>query len=238
MAKTPCVFVVEDDNSIRMLLELALRSAGYDAKAFSGAEEALDAMQSTVPDAVLLDIMLEGMDGITALRRIRADERLARVPVMMLTAKDTESDKVLGLDAGADDYMTKPFSVLELSARVRALLRRGGANDAAPKGNYLCADDLRLDLSAREATLHGVPLELTYKEFELLCCLMRSAPGAISREALLQSVWGYDFIGESRTLDMHIGTLRAKLGDDSSAPRYIKTVRGVGYRFLPAVEEG
>ena len=207
MPKAPRIFVVEDDESIRMLLEVALRSSGYTVSAFPNAADALAEMENTVPDAAVLDIMLDGMDGITALKLMRANARLAGVPVMMLTAKDSENDKIIGLDAGADDYMTKPFS------------------------------GLKLDLAVREATRDGALLELTYKEFELLRELMENAPGAMSRDELLQSVWGYDFIGETRTLDMHIGTLRHKLGDESTAPRYIKTVRGVGYRFLGEVEK-
>ena len=237
MPKTPRIFVVEDDDSIRMLLEVALRSSGYTVNAFPGAAEALAEMEHVVPDAAVLDIMLDGMDGITALRLMRANARLAPVPVMMLTAKDSENDKIIGLDAGADDYMTKPFSVLELCARVRALLRRGGAAPAAKKGGVLKSGALRLDLGVREATLDGKELELTYKEFELLRELMQNAPGAIGRDELLQGVWGYDFIGETRTLDMHVGTLRHKLGDESASPRFIKTVRGVGYRFLGDVEK-
>ena len=228
MPKAPRIFVVEDDESIRMLLEVALRSSGYTVSAFPNAADALAEMENTVPD---------GMDGITALKLMRANARLAGVPVMMLTAKDSENDKIIGLDAGADDYMTKPFSVLELCARVRALLRRGGAAPAPKKGGVLKSGGLKLDLAVREATRDGALLELTYKEFELLRELMENAPGAMSRDELLQSVWGYDFIGETRTLDMHIGTLRHKLGDESTAPRYIKTVRGVGYRFLGEVEK-
>ena len=202
MPKAPRIFVVEDDESIRMLLEVALRSSGYTVSAFPNAADALAEMENTVPDAAVLDIMLDGMDGITALKLMRANARLAGVPVMMLTAKDSENDKIIGLDAGADDYMTKPFSVLELCARVRALLRRGGAAPAPKKGGVLKSSGLKLDLAVREATRDG-----------------------------------YDFIGETRTLDMHIGTLRHKLGDESTAPRYIKTVRGVGYRFLGEVEK-
>ena len=224
MPKAPRIFVVEDDESIRMLLEVALRSSGYTVSAFPNAADALAEMENTVPDAAVLDIMLDGMDGITALKLMRANARLAGVPVMMLTAKDSENDKIIGLDAGADDYMTKPFSVLELRARV------------PKKGGVLKSGGLKLDLAVREATRDGALLELTYKEFELLRELMENAPGAMSRDELLQSVWGYDFIGETRTLDMHIGTLRHKLGDESTAPRYIKTVRGVGYRFLGEVE--
>lgn len=235
MPQMPCIFVVEDDESIRMLLEVALYSSGYEVRAFDNAQDALDEMKNTVPDAVVLDIMLEGMDGITALKKMRDNAQLAAVPVMMLTAKDSEADKVIGLDAGADDYMTKPFSVLELCARVRAILRRYGAA-SAKKNTVLRSGALTINLSAHEAALDGQPLELTNKEFELLRELMENAPDALSREALLQSVWGYDFIGETRTLDMHIGTLRHKLGDESSAPRFIKTVRGVGYRFLGSVD--
>ena len=180
-----------------------------------------------------MDIMMEGMDGITALKLMRDNARLRTVPVMMLTAKDTEADKVAGLDAGADDYLTKPFGVLELCARVRALLRRSGTPAA---GGTLRSNGVELNLATREAMLDGHPLELTNKEFDLLRELMQRAPAAVEREALLQSVWGYDFVGETRTLDMHIGTLRAKLADDSAAPRFIKTVRGVGYRFIGEVE--
>lgn len=236
MPQAPCIFVVEDDESIRMLLDVALHSSGYEVCAFDNAQDALNEMKNKLPDAAVLDIMLDGMDGITALKTMRADQRLAAIPVMMLTAKDSEADKVIGLDAGADDYMTKPFSVLELCARVRAILRRYGAS-AAKKNTVLRSGTLTINLSAHEASLEGQPLELTNKEFELLRELMQNAPDAMSREALLQSVWGYDFIGETRTLDMHIGTLRHKLGDESSAPRFIKTVRGVGYRFLGDVEQ-
>ena len=208
MPKAPRIFVVEDDESIRMLLEVALRSSGYTVSAFPNAADALAEMENTVPDAAVLDIMLDGMDGITALKLMRANARLAGVPVMMLTAKDSENDKIIG-----------------------------GAAPAPKKGGVLKSGGLKLDLAVREATRDGVLLELTYKEFELLRELMENAPGAMSRDELLQSVWGYDFIGETRTLDMHIGTLRHKLGDESTAPRYIKTVRGVGYRFLGEVEK-
>lgn len=235
MQKNPRVLVVEDDDSIRMLLEVSLRASEFSPLCFESAAAALKAMETTIPDAAVLDIMLDGMDGITLLKLMRANPRLAAVPVMMLTAKDTETDKITGLDAGADDYLTKPFSVLELCARVRALLRRSGFAAPVKRQSVLQSDALTMDLSSREATLNGVPLELTFKEFELLRELMEHAPGALSRDELLQTVWGYDYVGETRTLDMHIGTLRAKLGDDSASPLYIKTVRGVGYRFIGAV---
>ena len=153
MPKAPRIFVVEDDESIRMLLEVALRSSGYTVSAFPNAADALAEMENTVPDAAVLDIMLDGMDGITALKLMRANARLAGVPVMMLTAKDSENDKIIGLDAGADDYMTKPFSVLELCARVRALLRRGGAAPAPKKGGVLKSGGLKLDLAVRDGRI-------------------------------------------------------------------------------------
>ncbi|MEG1477339.1 MAG: response regulator transcription factor [Oscillospiraceae bacterium] len=235
MDKQARIFVVEDDDSIRLLLEMALKSAGYKVCAFTNADDALCAMGKEPPDAALLDIMMDGTDGVTAMRIIRADAKLAALPVMMLTARDTETDKVLGLDAGADDYMTKPFSVLELCARVRALLRRGTDKKEKPIAS-LDSGALQLAVNLHEAYLDGALLELTYKEYELLSVLMQNAPRAISREELLQTVWGYDFIGETRTLDMHIGTLRSKLMEDAAAPRFIKTVRGVGYRFLGEVK--
>lgn len=239
MSKETVIFIVEDDENIRVLLEAALHASGFTTKSFEGAELALLEAVQKCPDAMLLDIMMKGMDGITALRMIRQNSALKGLPVMLLTAKDTESDKVLGLDAGADDYMTKPFSVLELCARVRALVRRGGNAETIPdgtQGKCLCAEGLKLNYDLREVILNGNPIELTLKEFELLKMLMENCQRVVDREQLLQQVWGYEFAGETRTLDMHIGTLRHKLGDDEPERKYIKTVRGVGYRFLMPVE--
>ena len=225
------IYVIEDDESIRALLEAALTSEGYEVRGFANAAPALKEMSARRPALVIFDIMLEGMDGITALKLMRQKPELLRTKALMLTAKDTEGDKVTGLDAGADDYMTKPFSVLELCARVRALLRRAGEEGPALQDRY-AFEGMEVDVKAREVLVDGKPVELTYKEFELLKMLICGADRALGREELLQKVWGYDFIGESRTLDMHIGTLRQKLGDDPVNPRYIKTVRGVGYRFI------
>lgn len=234
--KRPLIYIVEDDESIRVLLAAALRAAGFEPREFPGAAEALDALAEALPAAVLMDIMMQGIDGITALKLIRQNPETAALPVMMLTAKDTEGDKVLGLDAGADDYMTKPFSVLELCARVRALVRRT-ASRPRPEvtSERLCAGELEVNLAVREVLLNGHPVELTLKEFELLRMLMQNSGRVVSRDELLQQVWGYEFVGETRTLDMHIGTLRHKLGDDGPERRFIKTVRGVGYRFLQDV---
>lgn len=237
MAKT-LIYVVEDDESIRVLLSMALKSAGYSVQEFASADDMLTALNKTIPDAMLLDVMMDGTDGISAMRIIRSTDKFNGLPVMMLTARDTETDKVIGLDAGADDYMTKPFGVLELCARVRALLRRGQSNTSKQNDKpILISTNLKMDLSLHEAYIDEKLIELTFKEFELLRVLMQAAPSAMSREALLQEVWGFDFVGETRTLDMHIGTLRAKLGEDASAPTYIKTVRGVGYRFLGEITQ-
>lgn len=228
------IYIVEDDESIRMLLEVALRGAGCDPRGFGDAAEALEEMRSQRPDACVLDIMMDGMDGITMLKTMRQSPGLKDIPVLMLTAKNTETDKVVGLDSGADDYMTKPFGVLEFCARVRALLRRGkGRNDSSP---VLIAGPLRLQSASREVSMEGNPLQLTFKEFELLMAMMLNSGKALTREELLQDIWGYDFVGETRTLDMHVGTLRHKLGDDAENPTYIKTVRGIGYRFIARVQ--
>ena len=231
------IYVIEDDESIRSLLDAALTSEGYEVRGFADAALALKAMAERRPALVIFDIMLEGMDGITALKLMRQSPELRRIKAMMLTARDTETDKVTGLDAGADDYMTKPFSVLELCARVRALLRRVGEDLPTLEDHYEFGS-LTVDTKAREVMVDGRQIELTYKEFELLKTLILGQDRALGREELLQRVWGYDFIGETRTLDMHIGTLRQKLGDDPGSPKYIKTVRGVGYRFIGGRAKG
>jgi len=232
------IMIVEDDESIRRLLEVALKSHGYGPVSFSNASEALVEMDRETPAVAIFDIMMDGMDGIEAVKRIRQNECLQAVPVIMLTAKDTEIDKIVGLDAGADDYMTKPFSVLELCARVRAQLRRTAGqekNDESPA--ILESGELCLNTATREARLAGYSLELTYKEFELLKVLMENQDRALARPELLSRIWGDEYYGETRTLDIHIGTLRQKLRDTAESSRYIKTVRGVGYRFVGGREE-
>lgn len=225
------IFIIEDDESIRTLLEVALKSSGFSAHSFESAEPALREMQNSTPDLAIFDIMLDGMDGISAVKKMRASAALCNVPVLMLTAKDSELDKVTGLDAGADDYMTKPFSILELCARVRALLRR---QNGAQAMNTVSASGININPKTREVTVNGNLCELTFKEFELLYILMQNADRAVTREELLQKVWGYNYIGETRTLDMHIGTLRRKLCDAGLKDECIRTVRGVGYRFIAA----
>ncbi|MCD7947112.1 MAG: response regulator transcription factor [Oscillospiraceae bacterium] len=222
------IVIAEDDESIRRLLEVALKSHGYTPVGFPDAVSALEEIRREPPGLVIFDVMMDGMDGFEAVARLRQDPRTAQLPVILLTAKSTEVDKIIGLDAGADDYVTKPFSVLELCARVRAQLRRTentSAQEALESGG-LC-----LHSGRHEVFLDGVPVSLTPKEYELLKILMENRDRVISRTELLRQVWGSEFCGETRTLDIHIGTLRQKLGDSAEQSRYIKTVRGVGYRF-------
>lgn len=227
------IIVVEDDESIRMLLDVALKSSGYMPIGFENAEEALRYMDGEAPALVLMDIMMDGMSGVEAVRLMRSKPALRTVPVIMLTAKDNELDKIIGLDAGADDYVTKPFSVLELCARVRARLRASSPGEEAP---VMEGGGLFLNASAREAFVDGAPVVLTFKEFELLKYLMENRGRAVPREELLRELWGGDFCGEPRTLDIHIGTLRQKLGDTADNSRFIRTVRGIGYRFVGGIK--
>lgn len=220
------IFVVEDDNAIAELIAYALRGEGFEVSTFGDGEQFLSAIKEQVPDMVLLDIMLPGFDGITILKRIRENAQTSAIPVVMLTAKSSEYDKVVGLDNGADDYISKPFGVMELLARVRAVLRRAGGKEIEQS---LIIGELSLDPISHTAKLDNEILQLTLKEFELLRCLMEHKGQVLTRDNLLQAVWGYDFEGETRTVDVHVGTLRQKLGDYANT---IETVRGVGYRIL------
>lgn len=222
------IYYVEDDDNIRALTLYALRQQGMEAQGFSCDSEFKAAVATRVPDAVLLDIMLPDTDGLAIMRRLRADHATATVPIMMLTAKDTELDKVVALDGGADDYLTKPFSLMELTSRCRALLRRGGMQ-MSQGVEVLKAGGLELYPSRRSVTLDGAELKLTMREFDLLEYLMRHIGDVFSREELMQSVWGWDFDGGSRTVDVHVQTLRQKLGDSANL---IETVRGKGYRLV------
>lgn len=219
------IYVVEDDVSIAELIAYALRGDGFAVQTFHDGEQFLVALQQALPDLVLLDCMLPGMDGLEILQRLRAHARTAQLPVIMLTAKSAEYDKVIGLDSGADDYIAKPFGVMELLSRIKAVLRRtGNAVELAT----LEVGVLQLDRARYTATLAGEPLQLTRKEFELLRCLMEHPTQVLTRDTLLQAVWGYDFEGETRTVDVHIGTLRQKLGAHAG---FIETVRGIGYKI-------
>ena len=219
----PLIYYVEDDENIRNLVLYSLTSAGYEAQGFDCGEDFWRAFSERTPDLVLLDTMLPGQDGVEWLRRLR--EREQKIPVMMLTARSSEYDKVLGLDAGADDYLTKPFGVMELLSRVRALLRRAGRDNA---GSLLSVGSLTLDPARRVVTCGDTPVTLTFKEFELLHYLLRNQSIVLSREKIMDAVWGVDYPGESRTVDMHIKSLRQKLGP---CGEHIVTVRGAGYKI-------
>lgn len=217
------IFLLEDDDSIRKLVIYALGSQGYEAQGFDRPSDFWKAMEGPQPTLVLLDIMLPEEDGLSVLKKLRSAPRTASVPVIMLTAKSTEYDKVLGLDGGADDYVAKPFGMMELLSRIRALLRRTERSSGP-----LHMGCLEVDPDRHTVHVEGREVALTQKEFEVLCLLLRSRGRVLSRETLIQQVWGYAFTGESRTVDVHMRTLRQKLGP---AGAYIETVRGYGYKI-------
>ncbi|MEB3430204.1 response regulator transcription factor [Citroniella saccharovorans] len=220
------IFVVEDDDNIRELICYALDTSGYSAKGFSSSKSLYLALEKEKPSLFLLDIMLGEDSGYDILDKIRHDSSLEDIPVIMLTAKTAEYDKVKGLDMGADDYITKPFGVLELISRIKAVLRRVG-KDETPEGasSY---KKLKIDPSKRTVEVDGNGVELTFKEFELLTFLLNNQGIVLSRDKIMTGVWGFDYQGESRTVDVHIRTLRQKLGE---AGEYIVTVRNVGYKL-------
>lgn len=219
------IYVLEDETSIRKLVVYTLNSSALKAEGFATAEEFWQAMRAQTPSLVLLDIMLPGEDGIEVLQKLRAAPSTARLPVMMLTAKGTEYDKVLGLNMGADDYLPKPFGMMELVARVKSLLRRAGEEE---KGEEYRLGGLYVSIPKHLVTAEGQSVSLTLKEFDVLVYLLRNPGIVLTRDQIMSGVWGYDFDGESRTVDVHIRTLRAKLGDCAAL---IETVRGVGYRI-------
>ncbi len=224
------IYYVEDDTNIRELTLYALKQSGYEACGFACAKEFFDACRQQQPNLVLLDIMLPEVDGLEILRMIREDASLQNIPVMMLTAKGTEFDTVTGLDAGADDYLVKPFGMMELISRVNALLRRASLSAPDASDNVLCCGDVELDVSAHTVFAGGQPVTLTRKEFDLLRTLMEHAGHVLSRSQLLEDVWGMTYVGESRTVDVHIQTLRQKLESAyEGADDCIQTIRGVGY---------
>ena len=219
------IFCVEDDSSIRDLMIYTLNTAGFEAEGFAEGESMFEALMTKKPQLIMLDIMLPGEDGITILKKLRANPKTSHVPIIMATAKGTEYDKVIGLDLGADDYLTKPFGMMEMSSRIKAVLRRSAP---AEESKTLCIGDLALDMSQHIVTVLGKRVQLTLKEYELLRLFMENPGRAYTRDQLLSKIWGSDYIGETRTVDVHIGTLRTKLG---SCGDYIETVRGVGYRM-------
>ena len=219
------IYYLEDDDSIRELVIYTLRHSNLEAKGFSHPQDFWKAMEEKKPSLILLDIMLPGEDGLQILKRLRADYQTQKLPVMMITAKTTEYDKVSGLDMGADDYMAKPFGMMEFLARVKAVLRRSGQKQGEKELN---CGPITILVERHEVQENGRPVELTLKEFEVLKYLVENKGIVLTRYQLLGHVWGYDFDGETRTVDVHIRSLRQKLGD---AGTLIETVRGVGYRI-------
>jgi two-component system response regulator RegX3 len=222
------ILMVEDERSITEPLSEALAREGFDTEVAGTVAEALELARSVEPDLVLLDVMLPDGSGYDVARELRAG---SGVPIIMLTARGEETDRVVGLELGADDYVVKPFSAREVVARIRAVLRRAGDGTPARSGGAIDIGPLQLDRARRSATLDGEELDLTRKEFELLELLMSEAGSVITRERLIDEVWDVNWFGSTKTLDVHVSGLRRKLGDSSNSPRFIHTVRGVGFRF-------
>ncbi|MEL7569239.1 MAG: response regulator transcription factor [Eubacteriaceae bacterium] len=219
------IYLVEDDKNIRELVIYTLNNTGLKAQGFEKPSYFFKAMEQKTPSVIILDIMLPEQDGLEILRKLRASAATSKIPIIMLTAKDSEYDKVTGLDFGADDYVTKPFGMMELVARIKALMRR--TEDAKQLQTYTIGE-LFVDPAKHTIKSCGEEVNLTYKEFELLCFLMENQDHVFSRDQLLNKIWGYDFDGESRTVDVHIRTLRQKLGKCGD---YIQTIRGIGYKI-------
>lgn len=219
------IFCVEDDDAVRDLMIYTLNTAGFEAKGFSCSVDLFEALQSEMPQLIMLDIMLPGEDGLSILRKLRRQQGQKEIPVIMATAKGTEYDKVIGLDLGADDYLAKPFGMMEMVSRVKAVLRRTSPKEKREK---LKVGNLELHLDTYHVYVNGERILLTLKEYQLLRTFMEAPGRVFTRDQLLEMVWGTDYTGETRTVDVHIGTLRTKLGVCGD---YIETVRGVGYRM-------
>lgn len=222
------ILVVDDEESIRELIVYNLESAGYSVATADDGHRALAAVNHKT-NLIVLDLMLPGVDGLEICRRLKGDKKTASIPIIMLTAKNEEIDKILGLEMGADDYLTKPFSPRELLARIKAVLRRSSKEYLAD--SELVVGNLKMNFSSYEVFLKGESLELTPKEYEVLKLFLTNIGKAYSREQLLDSIWGYEYYGDTRTVDVHIRHLRAKLAGDAALAEAIETVRGVGYRF-------
>lgn len=222
------IFCVEDDENIRDLIVYTLENTGFKAQGFEDGRSFREALKKERPELVLMDVMLPGEDGIALLKSLRANADTEEIPVIMVTAKGAEFDKVKALDLGADDYVTKPFGMMELVSRIKAVLRRSGAGNDANDDEILALGEIAMDTRKHQVTVSGEPVALTLKEYELLKKLLVNSEVVLTRDQLLEDVWGYDFDGETRTVDVHIRTLRQKLG---KAGERIETVRGVGYRI-------
>lgn len=222
------IYCVEDDNGIRDLMLYTLKASGFDAKGFADGTAFFEALKSEVPDLVMLDIMLPGEDGISILKKLRQNPATLEVPIIMATAKGTEYDKVIGLDLGADDYLSKPFGMMEMVARVKAVFRR---TNPKKKDSTVKIGNLEMNKAEHTVSVSGERVVLTLKEYELLEIFMDNPGLVFTRDRLMSLVWGSDYVGESRTVDVHIGTLRTKLGECGN---YIETIRGVGYKMEAA----
>lgn len=222
------ILVVDDEEHIQELIKFNLENSSYNVVCCGNGLEALNISRQIKPDLVLLDLMLPGMDGYEVCKEIRKDSNISSTPIIMITAKGDEFDKVLGLELGADDYLTKPFSIRELLARVKAVLRRT-TQIAVEK--YYSFGEVMIDFEKHDITVQGKKIELTLKEFELLEILIKNKGRVLTRDFLLDTIWGYEYIGETRTVDVHIRHLRQKVEKDDKNPEYIETIRGIGYRF-------
>lgn len=222
------ILVVDDEDNILELIKFNLESNGYKVITASNGDEALKLARLEFPNLILLDLMLPGLDGYELCNEIRRDMNLCHIPIIMITAKSEEIDKILGLELGADDYITKPFSVREMLARVKAVLRR---TSLQPLDRFFNFGNISIDFEKHEVIRDNNKVELTLKEFELLEILVKGKGRVVTREYLLEKVWGYEYIGETRTVDVHIRHLRQKIEEDDKNPQYIETVRGIGYRF-------
>lgn len=221
------IYLLEDDTSIQKFVSYALKNAGFEVRGFETPSAFWEAMRKEKPELLLLDVMLPEEDGIAILGKLRSDVDTKKLPVIMLTAKGTEYDRIIGLDSGADDYVAKPFSIMELISRMKAVLRRSGKDDSDKTEEYK-AGDISICVDKHTVKVKDEEVKLTFKEFELLAMLMKHKEKVFGREEILEKIWGYDFDGENRTVDVHIRTLRTKLGD---AGNVIETVRGVGYKI-------
>ena len=225
------VLIVDDEEHIVELLQFNLVNAGYKVITANYGLDALKKVKENKPDLLLLDLMLPGMDGLDVCKEIKRDKETSKTSIIMLTAKSEELDKILGLELGADDYITKPFSIRELLARVKAVLRRSSSDEISEEIYEI--GRLKVDFERHEVLINNEKVELTLKEFELLEILIKNKGKILRRETLLDKVWGYEYIGETRTVDVHIRYLRKKVEDDDKNPKFIETIRGVGYRFNP-----
>lgn len=226
----PLVYIADDEPNIRKLASLALKDAGFETQEFADGDTLLTAVRRRIPDAIVLDWMMPPPDGLAVCAKLRAEEATRPIPILMLTARGGEVDRVLGLEMGADDYISKPFSVKELCARVRAVLRRKEYLTPSGEETLRCGG-LTVDIARRKVSKNGQAIDLTMKEFDLLVILMRNSGRVLTRDTLLDRVWGVEYFGDARTVDVHVRYLRQKIEDEPDRPKYIITLRGVGYRF-------